>query len=169
VKTNSPSSRFKALAQILAQISVAGFILASGTLAPAQVNHSNSLEVHKKCSNQTLTGDYGIQIEGIRNDQDNATLRTLVLSHFNGDGTLTEIDHVVYNGQPSPEEWRPTTGTYSINPDCTGSASIEVAPGLAPLGYHFIVVSEGRKFLLVVDGGAIAGIAYKVNESVNEQ
>jgi hypothetical protein len=145
-----------------------GIILASGTIALGQLSHSNPFDdrnegQHKMCSNRTLTGDYGIQIEGIRSDQDNATLRTLVLSHFKGDGTLTEIDHVVYNGQAPDAEWRPSTGTYSVNPDCTGSVSIDVAPGFPPLGYHFVVVNQGRKFILVVDGGAINGVAYKVD------
>jgi hypothetical protein len=143
-----------------------GIILASGTFALGQFNHSGPLDdrnegQHKRCSNRTLTGSYGIQIEGNRTN--NATLRTLVLAQFHGEGTITEIDHVVFNGEPPDEEWRPTTGTYSVNPDCTGSASIDVAPGFPPLGYHFIVVSQGRKFILVVDGGAINGVAYKVD------
>jgi hypothetical protein len=54
-------------------------------------------------------------------------------------------------------------GTYSVDPDCKGSASIAVAPGAPPLGYHFIVVNRGREFILVVDGGAINGVAYKVD------
>jgi hypothetical protein len=149
------------------QVLTVGFILASGTSAFAQVNRSNSFddrsEGHKRCSNRTLTGDYGIQIEGNRTDLNDAVLRTLVLAHFHGDGTITEVDHVIFNGQPPIDEWRPTTGTYSINPDCTGSASIEVAHNADPLGYHFIVVNQGQKFLLVVDGGAINGVAYKVD------
>lgn len=145
-----------------------GIILASGTFALGQLNHSGPFDdrnegQNKRCSNRTLTGDYGIQIEGNRTDVNDATLRTLVLAHFHGDGTITEIDHVVFNGQPPEEEWRPSTGTYSVNPDCTGSASIDVAPGFPPLGYHFIVVNQGRKFILVVDGGAINGVAYKVD------
>ncbi len=144
-----------------------GIILASGAFALGQPNHSgfddHSEEQYRRCSNRTLTGDYGIQIEGARIDANGAILRTLVLAHFHGDGTLAEIDHVVLDGQPPAEEWRPSTGTYSVNPDCTGSASIEVAPGFPPLGYHLIVVNQGRKFILVVDGGAINGVAYKVD------
>ena len=145
-----------------------GIILASGTVALGQLNHSGTFDdrnegQQKRCSNRTLTGDYGIQIEGARIDANGAVLRTLVLAHFHGDGTLAEIDHVVLDGQPPDEEWRPTTGTYSVSPDCTGSASIEAAPGFPPLGYHFVVVNQGGKFILVVDGGAINGVGYKVD------
>jgi hypothetical protein len=41
--------------------------------------------------------------------------------------------------------------------------SIEVAPGFPPLGYGFVVVNQGEKFILVVDSGAINGVAYKVD------
>jgi hypothetical protein len=57
----------------------------------------------------------------------------------------------------------PSTGTYNVNSDCTGSASIEVAPGFPPLVYDFVVVNQGEKFILVVDSGAINGVAYKVD------
>ena len=164
MKNNLTSTRLSTFTRILAM----GVLLASGTFALGQSNHSDPYDdhndgQHKTCSNRTLTGDYGIQIEGARIDANGAVLRTLVLAHFHGDGTLAEVDHVVLNGQPPEEEWRASTGTYKVNPDCTGSASIDVAPGFPPLGYHFVVVNQGRKFILVVDGGAINGVAYKVD------
>ena len=44
-----------------------GIILASGTLALGQLNHSGTFDdrnegQQKRCSNRTLTGEYGIQI-----------------------------------------------------------------------------------------------------------
>jgi len=74
------------------------------------------------------------------------------------------VDHVVLGGQPpdSSEEWRPGTGTYSVNPDCTGSASVDTGPENPPLTYHFVVVDKGRQILLVVDGSAIRGVGYRV-------
>jgi|SRR5450631_1708062 len=140
------------------------FLLASATLAAAQSEASGARRANKVCSNRTLLGDYGTKLEGRILDR-NLTLRTLVLAHFDGEGNINELDHVVLNGTPpAPEdEWRPTTGTYTVNPDCTGSATIAVAPGAPPLMYHFIVVKNGREILEVVDGGAISGVAYKVD------
>jgi hypothetical protein len=114
------------------------------------------------CSNRTIAGDYGVQIEGTILGP-NLTLRTLVMEHFDGAGNLTSVDHVVLGGQPPAEEWRPTTGIYSVNPDCTGSASVDVSPGNPPLNYHFVVVNRGRQILLVVDGGAIRGVGHRVD------
>jgi hypothetical protein len=121
---------------------------------------------HKKvkpCSNQTLSGDYGTLIEGTILGP-NLTLRTLTLVHYDGQGGFTGKDFVVVGGNPPAEEWRPSSGTYSVNPDCTGSATVDVAPGSPPLGYHFIIVDDGRKILLVVNGSAIRGIAHRVDD-----
>jgi len=138
-----------------------GLMMTSVILAVAQSNPSAASVGHKVCSNRTIFGNYGFQIEGTILGP-NLPLRTLSLEHFNGVGSLTTVDHVVVDGNPPEEEWRPGTGTYSVNADCTGSASIDVAPGNPPLNFHFLVVDSGRQILLVVDGGAIRGIWYRV-------
>jgi hypothetical protein len=138
-----------------------GLMMTSVILAVAQSNPSAASVGHKACSNRTIFGNYGFQIEGTILGP-NLPLRTLSLEHFNGVGSLTTVDHVVVDGNPPEEEWRPGTGTYSVNADCTGSASIDVAPGNPPLNFHFLVVDSGRQILLVVDGGAIRGIGYRV-------
>jgi hypothetical protein len=113
------------------------------------------------CSNRTIFGNYGFQIEGTILGP-NLPLRTLALQHFDGVGSLTTLDHVVVDGNPPAEEWRPGTGTYSVNANCTGSASIDVGAGNPPLTFHFLVVDSGRQILLVVDGAAIRGVGYRV-------
>jgi hypothetical protein len=158
MKGNRYSNRPKRILHILA----VGTILAAGTLADAQPGSTVVSDSHKRCSSRTLQGAYGFQIEGTILGP-NLTLRTLVLAQFDGIGQISEVDHVVLNGTPPEEDWRPSTGTYIVNADCTGSASIEVAAGNPPLAYHFIIVEGGRKILLVVDGGAINGVAYKVD------
>src|SRR5438105_14065734 len=101
------------------------FVVASGALALAQSNSSADSQSHKGCSNRTLVGHYGAKIEGTILGP-NLPLRTLVLFDFGGEGNMTAVDHVVLNGMPPApeEEWRPTSGTYTVNPDCTGSAVI---------------------------------------------
>lgn len=37
-------------------------------------------------------------------------------------------------------------------------------PGNPPLGYHFIIVNDGRKILLVVNGSAVRGVAHRVDD-----
>lgn len=147
----------------LTRILTVCFVLASGALGSAQSNSAGASQVHKVCSNRTLFGDYGTKLEGTILGP-NLPLRTLILAHFDGEGNITEVDHVVLNGVPPPpeEEWRPSSGTYAVNPDCTGSASITISPGNPPINYHFVVVNHGKEIFEVVDGNAISGVAHKV-------
>lgn len=137
-------------------------ILALRASPAAQPDRERPASEVEGCSDRTLFGDYGTQVEGTILGP-NLALRTLVLVHFDGKGSLTDVDHVVLNGMPPQEEWRPGTGTYSVNPDCTGSATFNVAAGSPPINLHFIVVKHGQQILEVIDGGAINGIAYKVD------
>jgi hypothetical protein len=149
---------------LIGQVLILCLALASVSLAVAQSNDPAENRGHKVCSNRTIAGDYGVQIEGTILGP-NLTLRTLLMVHFDNAGSFSSVDHVVLGGEPPApaDEWRPTTGTYSVNPDCTGSASVDVSPGNPPLNYHFVVVDRGRQILLVVDGGAIRGVGYRVD------
>jgi hypothetical protein len=139
-------------------------LLTAGSFSAAQANSSVAPDTHKKCSSKSIRGTYGFQIEGSVPEL-NLILRTLSLAQFDGVNQLSGVDHVVRNGMPPPpeEEWRPSTGTYAVNANCTGWVSIDVGPGDPPLMYHFIIVNGGQKILLVVDGGAINGVGYRVD------
>lgn len=135
-----------------------GIMLASASVAGGQT--PQSVRPESACSNRTLFGDYGAKIEG-RLLGPNWPLRTLVLFHFDGRGNLTQRSYVVLNGVPTAGDWSSkAAGTYSVNADCTGSASIEEAP---PIQFHFVVVNHGRQFFLVTDGDAITGEGHKVD------
>ena len=71
---------------------------------------------------------------------------------------MTSVDHVVLNGMPPEEEWRPNSGTYIVNPDCTASAVFS-----GPIPVHFVVVKNGKEFRGVVDGNAITLHGSRVN------
>jgi hypothetical protein len=111
----------------------------------------------RPCSNRTLSGDYGTLIEGTLLAP-NWPLRTLAMIHFDGRGNMTSVDHVVLNGIPPEEEWRPNSGTYVVNPDCTASAVFS-----GPIPVHFVVVKNGKEFRGVVDGNAITLHGSRVN------
>jgi hypothetical protein len=139
------------------------FLLLSG--APAQAQWENS-----QCSNRTLSGDYGFTIEGTILDA-NLPIRGLALQHYDGRGHITQVDHVVSGGYPPPQAWTPGTGTYTVNPDCTGSAVI-ISPSSAPpgssgppppLNIHFVIVDHGRQIKQVVDANAVVANGVKVD------
>jgi hypothetical protein len=110
------------------------------------------------CSNRSLFGDYGMQVEGTFLGS-NWPLRTIVMVHFDGRGHSTSQSYVVLNGTPLTADWREDDpGTYTINSNCTASG---IFNGVIPA--HFVVVDSGKEFRGVVDGDAITFVGSRVN------
>jgi hypothetical protein len=119
----------------------------------------------KRCSNHTLDGNYGFTIEGLLGIPGSGIqVRGVVLVGYDGNGHITQVDHVVVDGAPPPEAWRPGSGTYSVNADCTGTATINIPSSPAPpLVVYFVVTKEGREIRQVVEGNAVIATGEKVN------
>ena len=141
--------------RIAAPMMIVCVVLAFGASAMAQMGAGAGQS--RRCSNRTLSGDYGTLIEGTLLAP-GWPLRTLAMIHFDGRGNMTSVDHVVLNGMPPVEEWRPNSGTYIVNADCTGSAVFS-----GPIPVHFVVVRNGKEFRGVVDGNAITLHGSRVN------
>jgi hypothetical protein len=141
---------------VVIPMTIVGVALSLGTSAAAQS------EASEGCSNRTLFGNYGTQVEGTILGP-NLPLRGLFMARYDGAGNLTVVDHIVINGvPPAPaEEWRPGSGTYTVNPDCTGKAMINTTNPPIPL--HFVVVNRGKEIHQVVDGNAITVVSYRVD------
>ena len=102
------------------------------------------------CSNRSLFGDYGMQVEGTLLGP-NWPLRTIVMVHFDGRGNSTSKSYVVLNGAPLTADWRDDDpGTYTVNSNCTASGIFN-----GVISAHFVVVNSGKEFRGVVDGDAI--------------
>jgi hypothetical protein len=140
-------------------------VLASSAMAQSTRRDDGA----SRCSNQTLSGNYGAQIEGTEyipngpNPTIKVEIRTISMSHYDGVGNVTFRDHVVVDGNPPPEEWREASGTYTVDSDCTGKFSVETAPGFPPIVVYFVVVKHGTEIHGVTNGSAITYSAYKVN------
>ena len=139
-------------------IAVCGLLVAASSMGPtARADNEDA----KVCTDKTLQGDYGSQIEGTILGP-NLPFRGLAMAHFDGKGNITQVDHIVFNGIPPAIEWTPGTGTYSVNPDCTGSAVINSPSGQGPVNLHFVVVNHGKQINQVVDANAVTAVAYRV-------
>lgn len=134
------------------------FLLASGVSALAQSGDGES--GGGRCSNRTLNGDYGIALDGTF--LPSTPFRGVVMQHYDGHGNITQVDHVVINGMPPAQEWTPGTGTYTVNPDCTGVGVINSGNN-PPLNIHFVVVNNGKQINQVVDANAVTAVGIKVN------
>lgn len=120
-----------------------------------------------KCTNRTLLGSYGFTIEGVGGLPPGVpinAIRGVAMGNFDGKGNYTQVDHVVAGGSPPPVEWTFGSGPYKVNPNCTGTLTINI-PGspFSPVKLHFVVVRQGKEIRTVVDSGsATTSIGIKV-------
>jgi len=109
------------------------------------------------CSNSTIRGSYAFTIHGTIFLPNGSTLLIdgLAKQTFDGDGNFTQVDAVATNGN-LPPGWRPGSGTYSVNPDCTGIQTI-VIPDNPDVHLQFIVAQSGNTIhQVVIDPGVAA-------------
>jgi hypothetical protein len=122
------------------------------------------------CSNDTLKGTWGVFINGTRPAPSvlpafglyfPGTIEQvagLALQTFDGNGNFTQTDNV--KGSLSgilPD--RPGSGTYSVNPDCTGTFTLIPGPGAPPIVNRFIIVDGGKEFRAVVTSPQVVMVA----------
>jgi hypothetical protein len=106
------------------------------------------------CSNFTIQGTYAFTIHGQAFLPDGSTLLIdgLAKTTFDGKGNLTQLDAVAVNGNVAPG-WRLSTGTYSVNPDCTGTFTVSNGDQ-PPIHTQFIVAQSGNTIHdMVIDPG----------------
>jgi hypothetical protein len=103
------------------------------------------------CSNGTLKGDFAVVISGQTGVPTSPLLRSgVAMTQFDGLGGVTDLDHIVANGTQPPTDWRPGTGTYTINTNCTGMMVVNFAAPAPPLILFFVVGNGGNAFRGVV-------------------
>lgn len=117
------------------------------------------------CSNRTLRGNYGFAIDGTilpPSPAPSLLLRGVAMTHFDGRGKLRQLDFVTLNGVPAVSDWRPATGTYELNANCTGTAELVFNDGSRPLSLRLVVVDGGRQVMTIVEGNATGSTGIKV-------
>lgn len=118
---------------------------------------SSTLTAHaSSCRDSTIAGTYAITLHGTIFLPDGSTLLIdgIAKQTYDGNGTMTQVDAVATNGVLTPG-WRPGTGTYSVNSDCTGTLTIVVS-GLPDLHLQFIVAQSGNTIHQVVTDPGVA-------------
>ena len=116
------------------------------------------------CSNATLTGDYAFRISGQILPPGGTPIdrEGVAMTYFDGSGKLTQVDFVMANGAPTPGPADPLTGfhvgetgSYTVFPDCTGTAEIDfpTPPGGtsgAVLDLLFVIGGRGKTLHTIV-------------------
>jgi hypothetical protein len=147
-------------------VALIAFVAAGGLLVGAfhsETATAQNRTMSRICSNATLLGDYAFRISGeIFVPQTNtiAVYRDgVAMTTFDGMGGLTQVDWLVGNGvsdpPPTPGFHGNETGTYTVNPDCTGNAEIDfpIPPGGtsgAVITLKFVVGEYGRVIHTIV-------------------
>ena len=107
------------------------------------------------CWNGTLSGSYAFRVSGEVFTPGGVVNRDgVAMTHFDGSGGLTQVDWVVANGVPVPGPQNKygfhdmETGSYTVNPDCTGNAQINFP--IPPHGTSGAVI---QLMFVIGDGG----------------
>jgi hypothetical protein len=140
-------------------------LLASGNSAMAQ-----SDDQHPSCSNRTLSGDYGSAAEGVLLPPaapSETQFRSVGVTHFDGNGNFTGVEHTVVGGMSIPPnvDWTANSGTYSVNSNCTGKLVLNTPNSPISLTLFFVIVRHGTEFHTVLDSNAISTTYIKVGLS----
>ena len=115
---------------------------------------SSTLTAHAACNNLTIKGTYAFTIHGTVFLPNGFTLLIdgLAKPTFDGNGNSTQLDAVAANGNVPPG-WRVSTGTYSVNPDCTGTFTVTNGDR-PPINGQFIIAQSGNTIReMVTDPG----------------
>jgi hypothetical protein len=112
----------------------------------------------QNCTNATIQGSYAFTLGGWAVLPNGYVQRDGVsMTQFDGQGNLTQVDWVMSNGQPMGGHSNQygfhdgETGTYTVNPDCTGNAQIRFPP---PQGHHTGAIIN-LMFVVGEQGGVI--------------
>jgi hypothetical protein len=107
------------------------------------------------CSNLTIKGTYAFTIHGtifLPGGAPPLLVDGLAKTTFDGNGNLTQLDAVAVNGNVAPG-WRLSAGTYSVNPDCTGTFTVSNGDQ-PPIHVQFIIAQSGNTIhAMVIDPG----------------
>ena len=125
-------------------------------LVTLMVVGSQSLTAHASaCSNLTIKGTYAFTIHGtvfLPGGAPPLLVDGLAKTTFDGNGNLTQLDAVAVDGNVAPG-WASNTGTYSVNPDCTGTFTVTNG-SQPPVHLQMIVAQSGNTIhQVVIDPG----------------
>lgn len=142
---------------MLAAAAIACLTLGSAPLAKAQW-----------CSNDSLTGKYGQTISGQILPGPGVVLpqNGVAMTDFDGNGKFTQVDFVVINGVPQSIGFQSETGTYHVNADCTGTATINYSDG-SVIDLAIVIVRKGAEFRTVVRSLSLGGHPVAANIGSN--
>ena len=110
---------------------------------------SSTVTAQAGCTDLTIKGSYAFTVHGqILTPNGPLLVDGIARTTFDGNGNLTQVDAVAINGH-IPLVWRPGTGTYTVNSDCTGTMTL-INTGQPTLHLAILVSQSGNHIHTVV-------------------
>jgi len=130
------------------------------TLGSSGLAHAQSTSL--ACNNHLITGVYGVTVEGTKLGGLGplGSQVGVAMAQYDGNGGFTQIDTVTINGIVVADfTHTPATGTYTVNPDCTGTFTINFTDGRPTVVANFVVVDSGSEIdSVVISAGGNQGL-----------
>jgi archaellin len=128
----------------------AAVLLGGARIMGAGGQENNERSRGKECSEATVRGDYGIQIQGTRPAPGGLieSVIGIVLRSYDGHGGISQVSNVkgsITGTVPDAQ----SVGTYEVNADCTGIARFQPAPGVL-IEERLVIVDNGREIRTAV-------------------
>jgi hypothetical protein len=113
------------------------------------VASSGAMAGSRECTDSTIQGSYAFTIHGqILMPGGPLLVDGIAKTTFDGNGELTQVSAVAINGN-IPLIWSPSSGTYTVNSDCTGTMTL-VSTGQPTLHLAILVSQSGNHIHTVI-------------------
>lgn len=115
------------------------FALGLGLASAAEENGTATA-----CNNSTLKGDYGLLLSGVRPTPGGPEQFVgTVIRRFDGNGSFTQVGNVhgAVSGWVADQHG---SGTYSVNPDCTGIVKLTIQGAPTQPAERIVIVDDSE-------------------------
>jgi hypothetical protein len=144
----------------------AAVVVGSARVMDADGQENSDRGRGKQCSEATVRGDYGIQIQGTRPAPGGVieSVIGIVLRNYDGRGSFSQVSNVkgsVTGTVPDSQGF----GTYEVNADCTGVVRFHAAPGVV-IEERLVIVDNGREIrtaVMVPTAVMITGVHQRIH------
>lgn len=133
-----------------AVMGIMGVVVLVGTQAGAGTGNGENQD-RRVCSEATLRGIYGIQIQGTRLAPPPAPAGTIesvigvIVRRYDGRGGFTQVNNEKGSVSGLGPVDREGSGTYQVNEDCSGSHELHIPGVPVPITDRFVIVDHGRE------------------------
>lgn len=156
----------------LAALAVVGVIVLVGAQGSGAGSGKEENQFTRGCSEATLRGSYGIQIQGTRLAPPPVPAGTIesvigvIVREYDGRGNFTQVNNEKGSVSGLGPVDREGFGTYQVNEDCSGSHVLQIPGVPVPVTDRFVIVDYGREVRHFVVSPApvmVTGVSQKMS------